>query len=58
MGASGLFFHGEEYPYPVDRRVDGAWRGMKSDFPPEIKTHFSSLVTTILIELHLFIFNS
>jgi hypothetical protein len=57
-GGKWSFVLGEEYRYPVDRRVVGAQTGMKSEFPLEIETQFDSLVTTILIELHLFIFNS
>jgi len=56
-GGKWSFVHGEEYRYPVERRVVGAHRGMKSEFPLEIGTQFDSLVTTILIELHLFILN-
>lgn len=56
-GGNWSFVHGEKYRYPVDRRVVGAQTGMKSEFSLKIDTPFNSLVTTILIELHLFIFN-
>jgi hypothetical protein len=56
-GGNWSFVCGEEYLYPVDRRVGGAQRGMKSEFLLEIDTPFNSLVTSMLIELHPFTFN-
>jgi hypothetical protein len=56
-GGKWSFVHGEDYQYSVDRRWIGNQRGVKSEFPPETETHFVSLVTAILIELYIFIFN-